>query len=66
MEHKLGSEEQNLLTQSLYACQEAVRRYRVSWDWSYEEFRHKGAGWALWLDDVSIKISAYLRHHQHL
>lgn len=42
------------------ACQEAVRRYRTP-DQTYENFRKHAAGWVLWLDDVSIALSNYLR-----
>ena len=60
---KNTGEVENLLTQAMYAAQEAVRRYCVGFDYNYDDFRTKGAGWALWLDDVSIKISDYLRRY---
>lgn len=63
---EVKSEAENLLTQALSASQEAVHRYRAGQGGlSYTDFRAKGAGWALWLDDVSVKISDYLRQHHN-
>jgi hypothetical protein len=49
-----------LLLEAQAACSEAVRRYRTP-DMTEEDFLHCAPGWLLWLNEVSDKISVYLR-----